>query len=120
VTCLRVVAPRAIDPRVAWQLQSMMRDVVKRGTATDAKVLGREDVGGKTVLFMVSGCPGPMKTTCNIVQAFDLLDIEDTIEFQERNGMRPFFAGFLVGFGARDLVGIDDKAAGLALAHMSV
>ncbi len=43
-----VIAPRAIDPRVAWQLQSMMRDVVKRGTATDAKVLGREDVGGKT------------------------------------------------------------------------
>ena len=43
-----VVAPRAIDPRVAWQLQSMMRDVVKRGTATAAKVLGREDVGGKT------------------------------------------------------------------------
>ena len=43
-----VVAPRAIDPRVAWQLQSMMRDVVKRGTATDARVLGREDVGGKT------------------------------------------------------------------------
>ena len=43
-----VVAPRAIDPRVAWQLQSMMRDVVKRGTATDAKVLAREDVGGKT------------------------------------------------------------------------
>ena len=43
-----VVAPRAIDPRVAWQLQSMMRDVVRRGTATDAKVLGREDVGGKT------------------------------------------------------------------------
>jgi len=43
-----IVAPRAIDPRVAWQLQSMMRDVVKRGTATDARVLGREDVGGKT------------------------------------------------------------------------
>ena len=43
-----VVAPRAIDPRVAWQLQSMMRDVVQRGTATDARVLGREDVGGKT------------------------------------------------------------------------
>ncbi len=43
-----VVAPRAIDPRVAWQLQSMMRDVVQHGTATDARVLGREDVGGKT------------------------------------------------------------------------
>ncbi len=43
-----VIAPRAIDPRVAWQLQSMMRDVVQHGTATDAKVLGRADVGGKT------------------------------------------------------------------------
>ena len=43
-----LVAPRAIDPRVAWQLQSMMRDVVKRGTGTAAKVLGRADVGGKT------------------------------------------------------------------------
>ena len=43
-----LVAPRAIDPRVAWQLQSMMRDVVQRGTATEAKSLGRADVGGKT------------------------------------------------------------------------
>src|SRR5690606_15838368 len=42
------VAPRAIDPRVAYQLVSMMRDVVQRGTGTAAKVLGREDVGGKT------------------------------------------------------------------------
>ena len=41
-------APRAIDERTAWQLQSMMRDVVTRGTATAAKALGREDVGGKT------------------------------------------------------------------------
>ncbi|MBJ7575971.1 penicillin-binding protein 1A [Luteimonas sp. MC1828] len=44
----RVVAPRAIDARVAYQLVSMMRDVVQRGTGTAAKVLGREDVGGKT------------------------------------------------------------------------
>ncbi len=43
-----VIAPRAIDPRVAFQMQSMMRDVVRRGTATAAKVLGRDDVGGKT------------------------------------------------------------------------
>ncbi len=42
------IAPRAIDPRVAYQLVSMMRDVVLRGTATAAKVLNREDVGGKT------------------------------------------------------------------------
>lgn len=41
-------APRAIDERVAFQLVSMMRDVVKRGTGTAAKVLGRDDVGGKT------------------------------------------------------------------------
>ena len=41
-------APRAIDERTAWQLHSMMRDVVKRGTGTAAQVLGREDVGGKT------------------------------------------------------------------------
>ncbi|MBB6600090.1 penicillin-binding protein 1A [Luteimonas sp. MC1825] len=44
----RLVAPRAIDARVAYQLVSMMRDVVQRGTGTAAKVLGREDVGGKT------------------------------------------------------------------------
>ena len=43
-----VIAPRAIDARVAYQLVSMMRDVVQRGTGTAAKVLGREDVGGKT------------------------------------------------------------------------
>lgn len=64
-----VVAPRAIDPRVAWQLQSMMRDVVKRGTATDAKVLSREDVGGKTGSTnnhrdaWFSGFGGPVVTT---------------------------------------------------------
>jgi len=44
----RVVAPRAIDERTAYQLVSMMRDVVLRGTATAARVLNREDVGGKT------------------------------------------------------------------------
>lgn len=43
-----VVAPRAIDGRVAYQMISMMRDVVQRGTGTKAKVLEREDVGGKT------------------------------------------------------------------------
>jgi len=42
------VAPRAIDERIAYQMISMMRDVVQRGTATDAKRIGREDIGGKT------------------------------------------------------------------------
>ena len=43
-----VLAPRAMDERIAYQITSMMRDVVLRGTATDAKRLKREDVGGKT------------------------------------------------------------------------
>ncbi|TLX23067.1 penicillin-binding protein 1A [Thermomonas fusca] len=64
-----LVAPRAIDPRVAWQLASMMRDVVKRGTATAARVLNREDVGGKTGSTndhrdaWFSGFGGPYVTT---------------------------------------------------------
>lgn len=43
-----VIAPRAIDERIAYQITSMMRDVVLRGTATDARSIGREDIGGKT------------------------------------------------------------------------
>jgi penicillin-binding protein 1A len=43
-----VVAPRAIDERTAYQINSMLRDVVQRGTGTAAKVLERPDVGGKT------------------------------------------------------------------------
>ncbi len=43
-----IVAPRAIDERVAWQMVSMMRDVVQRGTGTAARALKRDDVGGKT------------------------------------------------------------------------
>ncbi|HEY5802706.1 MAG TPA: penicillin-binding protein 1A [Lysobacter sp.] len=43
-----VLAPRAIDSRIAYQINSMLRDVVQRGTGTAAKVLEREDVGGKT------------------------------------------------------------------------
>jgi penicillin-binding protein 1A len=43
-----VIAPRAIDERTAYQINSMLRDVVQRGTGTAAKVLERPDVGGKT------------------------------------------------------------------------
>ncbi|MBO9828667.1 penicillin-binding protein 1A [Xanthomonas sp. A2111] len=63
------VAPRAIDERTAYQLVSMMRDVVQRGTGTPAKVLGREDVGGKTGSTndhrdaWFSGFGGPYVTT---------------------------------------------------------
>ena len=41
-------APRVIDERNAFLMTSMMHDVVQRGTATKAKVLGRQDLAGKT------------------------------------------------------------------------
>ena len=64
-----VVAPRAIDNRIAYQIVSMMRDVVLRGTGTPAKVLNREDIGGKTGSTndhrdaWFSGIGGPFVTT---------------------------------------------------------
>jgi penicillin-binding protein 1A len=42
------LAPRAIDSRNAFIMRSLMRDVVKRGTATAALVLNRADIAGKT------------------------------------------------------------------------
>lgn len=40
---------RIIDPRNAWLMNSMMRDVIRRGTATRAyTALGRTDLAGKT------------------------------------------------------------------------
>jgi penicillin-binding protein 1A len=41
-------AKQIIDPRNAFLMSSMMRDVVQRGTATRAKQLGRNDLAGKT------------------------------------------------------------------------
>ncbi len=41
-------APRVIDGRNAFLMTSMMRDVVQHGTATRARVLGRQDLAGKT------------------------------------------------------------------------
>ena len=41
-------APRVIDSRNAFLMNSMMRDVVSRGTATRARQLGRQDLAGKT------------------------------------------------------------------------
>jgi len=39
---------RVIDPRNAFLMDSMMRDVVRYGTATRANSLGRHDLAGKT------------------------------------------------------------------------
>lgn len=41
-------APRIISPQINFLMNSLLRDVVQRGTATKAKVLGRTDLAGKT------------------------------------------------------------------------
>ncbi|MBR0567959.1 penicillin-binding protein 1A [Azoarcus sp. L1K30] len=41
-------APRVIDPRNAWLMDSMLQDVVRRGTGARARSLNRNDIAGKT------------------------------------------------------------------------
>lgn len=41
-------APRVMDPRIAYILDSMLKDVIRRGTGTRALQLGRADIAGKT------------------------------------------------------------------------
>ena len=41
-------ATRVIDEQNAYQMVSMLKDVIRRGTATKAKALGRNDIAGKT------------------------------------------------------------------------
>ena len=41
-------APRVLDPRNAWLMDSMLQDVVSRGTAARARSLKRNDLAGKT------------------------------------------------------------------------
>ncbi len=41
-------APRIISPQINFLMNSLLRDVVQRGTATKAKQLGRKDLAGKT------------------------------------------------------------------------
>lgn len=41
-------ATQVIDPRNAYVMTSMMKDVIQRGTATSANALGRKDLAGKT------------------------------------------------------------------------
>ena len=47
---LSVVKPatRVIDPQTAFLIDSMLKDVILRGTGTKAKTLKRTDIGGKT------------------------------------------------------------------------
>jgi len=41
-------AERVIDPRNAWIMTTLLKDVIRYGTATRALQLGRSDLGGKT------------------------------------------------------------------------
>jgi len=41
-------APQVIDPQVAYVMNSILRDVVKKGTGRRALVLNRDDLAGKT------------------------------------------------------------------------
>lgn len=41
-------AKRVLDPRNAFLMDMMLKDVVRRGTAAKAMALGRHDLGGKT------------------------------------------------------------------------
>ena len=45
---VREYAPRIISPQNAFITRSILREVVQRGTAVRAKVLGRTDLAGKT------------------------------------------------------------------------
>jgi hypothetical protein len=57
---------------------------------------------------------------CVIVlgQALDLLDVKNGVALHEGNGALGFLAGRAVRIASDDLVGIDDKAAVLALADI--
>ena len=44
----RQVAPRVLDPQVAFLMNTMMRDVIQQGTGRGAMVLNRMDLAGKT------------------------------------------------------------------------
>ncbi|SDS81627.1 penicillin-binding protein 1A [Halopseudomonas litoralis] len=42
------LAPEVIDPRTAYQMTSMLKDVITRGTGSRARTMQRSDIGGKT------------------------------------------------------------------------
>ena len=45
---IETAAEQIIDPRAVYIIDSILQDVIRRGTATRAKVLGRSDLAGKT------------------------------------------------------------------------
>ncbi|MEE4249605.1 MAG: penicillin-binding protein 1A [Alcanivoracaceae bacterium] len=47
-TTAPITVQRAVDARYIWLMDSMLKDVVRRGTAYRASQLGRQDLAGKT------------------------------------------------------------------------
>ncbi|MDD2759874.1 MAG: PBP1A family penicillin-binding protein [Methylomonas sp.] len=47
-TPLKTPAPRVISEQIHFLMNSLLRDVIQNGTATQAKELGRNDLAGKT------------------------------------------------------------------------
>lgn len=45
---LNPIAPRVLDERVAFQMKSLMKDVIRKGTGRRARALKRSDLAGKT------------------------------------------------------------------------
>ena len=64
------IAPRAISAQNAYIMNSILEDVIQRGTGQAAKVLGRKDIGGKTgttndqIDAWFSGFNGNVVTSC--------------------------------------------------------
>jgi penicillin-binding protein 1A len=44
----RKLAPRVLSPQISFLMTHMMQDVIREGTGTAAKALGRRDLAGKT------------------------------------------------------------------------
>jgi len=44
----QILAPRVVEERSIYLVGSLLRDVVRRGTGSGARVIGRNDLGGKT------------------------------------------------------------------------
>jgi penicillin-binding protein 1A len=68
-TATPMLAERAIDERTVYLVHSLLRDVVRRGTGSRARELGRADIGGKTGTTneyrdgWFSGFGGPLAVT---------------------------------------------------------
>jgi hypothetical protein len=116
---------RVVGLRVAERFERWHLDVIQRGAVVGA-VAAMPDVGagrgeeglgpGDPLVGIAAGV-----SQCMVVlgQALNLLDIEDRVGFQERDGPFGLVTGRLVGFGTAHRVGVDHGRALLALADVA-